>query len=251
MLLTEARWLGRALEQADVGQLSPMLNAGSHTEDFRQRVQPWIDQHVLAPLVARGVDIQYADLRPGSGVDHVGDLTDPDFVSGLRAEGFRSVLCSNLLEHVPEPQQMADVLQNLLSADGLVIYSGPCKFPYHADPIDNMFRPTPGEVAQAFSRTRVLVPAEVSCGTFTSYLARRLLVSPSRVLRDLCAKSRGGNPVQHTLASPRAAVPTSLPPGDVPDGRSAIVRLAPWLVRRFTATCAVLEVQAASNGLAT
>lgn len=238
MLPAEARWLGRALAQLDLDQLSPMLNVGSHTKDFRTRVQPWIDAEVMAPLEARGVRVECADLRPGEGVDHVGDLTDPAFLEQLGRRQFRAILCSNLLEHVPEPEKLADALQGLLAPGGLLIFSGPCRFPYHADPIDNMYRPTPQALTRTFPGMEVVESAEVPCGTFATYLAGRLLASPGRTLQDVRRKSgdraAAPSPAHETL-------PTALLVGDRPDGKNVASRLTPWLAKRFTVTCAILR----------
>ena len=48
MLLDEARWIRHTLGSLEVGKLSPLLNVGSSTAEFRERVQPWIDEEIFA-----------------------------------------------------------------------------------------------------------------------------------------------------------------------------------------------------------
>ena len=96
MLEVEARWLGQALDGIESDELSPLLNVGSASAEFRQRLQPWIDQWIFAPLRRRGVEVHHLDIRGGEGVDLCGDLTDDAFVAGLVGRGYRGLLCCNL-----------------------------------------------------------------------------------------------------------------------------------------------------------
>ena len=46
----------------------------------------------------------------------MGDVTDPDFMKKLKDIGFKSVICSNLLEHVPNKsrKEICDSLIELI-----------------------------------------------------------------------------------------------------------------------------------------
>ncbi|MBL8101919.1 MAG: class I SAM-dependent methyltransferase [Anaerolineales bacterium] len=54
----------------------------------------------------------------------------------LQAESVDCILCTEVLEHLPDPQTCVDEIQRLLRNDGLVFVSTPFFYPVHADPYD-------------------------------------------------------------------------------------------------------------------
>lgn len=218
MLRQEARWIGDWLASIDDDVLFPIINVGSHTQHFRTKEQPWIDQHVFAPLRRRGRVI-HTDLREAEGVDVVGDLTEPGFRDQLRDLGARSLLCCNLLEHVPDRPTIAAALQDLVAPGGCAVVSVPFRFPYHADPIDTMFRPTPDQVGALFPGLRTVTGEVVECQTWLTYLAGRIAASPTTVAREFLAR--------------RERLPAEPPP---PDAES----LWAWSFRRFEVSCVAM-----------
>src|SRR2546428_10218391 len=98
----EAAWLAAHLAELPAQDLFPMLNIGSSTAHFRMVRQPWIDALVFAPLRAQGHVVKHLDMKSGEGIDLVGDLMAPTLAESLRSFGFRSVVCSNVLEHVTD-----------------------------------------------------------------------------------------------------------------------------------------------------
>ncbi len=54
----------------------------------------------------------------------------------LQAESVDCILCTEVLEHLPDPQACVDEIYRLLRADGLVFVSTPFFYPIHADPYD-------------------------------------------------------------------------------------------------------------------
>ena len=88
----------------------------------------------------------------------MGDVTNPKFMEKLKNIGFKSVICSNLLEHVPEKsrKEICDSLSELIPEKGYFFISGPYKFPYHPDPIDTMYRPNIEEMASLFPNTTII-----------------------------------------------------------------------------------------------
>ncbi|MGC2524771.1 MAG: hypothetical protein WA417_19385 [Stellaceae bacterium] len=164
MFEAEARWLHAALDQFAPEQLSPLLNLGSSTADFRERVQPWTERILFQPLRARGVDIVHVDRRAGPGIDIRADLADPADLPRLRAPRPRAVLCCNLLEHVSEPERIARHCVDVLPRSGLAFVTVPYSYPYHRDPIDTMFRPRPAVLAALFPNTRLVDAAIVGAG---------------------------------------------------------------------------------------
>jgi hypothetical protein len=142
--------------------------------------------------------------------------------------GFRSVFCSNLLEHVENREEIARALTLVVPAGGYLFVSCPYRYPYHPDPIDTLFRPTPHELAALFPRTRTVLAQVVDCGTYAPYFVQDLLRNPLKVAgvvldRILPARWR-----------PRAPAPVA---NTGPRHES----LAPWLFKKMKATCVVLQ----------
>jgi hypothetical protein len=69
-----AAWTRAALEAIDLPPGSRALDIGSSTLHYRTVEQPHIDEQVMAPLRARGVEIVYLDAKDAPGVDVVYDL---------------------------------------------------------------------------------------------------------------------------------------------------------------------------------
>ena len=164
MFETEARWLRRALDAFPSERLSPVLNLGSSSGVVREGVQPWIDAEVFCPLRSRGVETFHVDMRELPGVDIRADLTDAADVRRLGVLGPKALLCCNLLEHVLEPRGLARHCLDLLPAGGLVFVTVPFSYPYHRDPIDTMYRPSPAELGELFADARLLEATILGAG---------------------------------------------------------------------------------------
>jgi hypothetical protein len=67
MLLKKSLWLRDALGAIPVSDLSPLLNLGSSTAQFREKVQPYIDSEISAPLRAPGARVIHCDLKQDDG----------------------------------------------------------------------------------------------------------------------------------------------------------------------------------------
>jgi hypothetical protein len=225
MLLSEARWFGRRIEKLSTAAF-PMLNVGSQTRAFRSRIQPWIDRYLFRPADAKGYTVLHTDLQAADGVDLVGDLMDAEFVARLRQQSFRSVLCCNLLEHVEDPRVVAEALTAIVADCGYLLVSVPHLFPYHADPIDTMYRPTPAELASIFPGTEVVEAEIVNAGTLLSYAMARFFSGPADLLAGLLRRHRH---ISH---------------GDSAE-RGSVLRMVPWLTRRLKVSCVILRKIAA------
>jgi SAM-dependent methyltransferase len=216
VLRKEAIWLGDQIYALDPDRVFPLCDVGSSTGDFRHDDQPWIDEHLFKPARTRGRTVRYADLKPAAGVDLVGDLTDPRFVQSLRRTGFRSILCANVLEHVPDPAAIAAALVSAVAPGGYVFVTCPYRFPIHPDPIDTGFRPSPDELSRLFPGTTVRSQAVVRDGSYLSMLRR----NPARFLRK---SARTAGPLTTSSSWQR------------------IVHHVPWLFRQFQVSCVVLQ----------
>jgi SAM-dependent methyltransferase len=216
MLPEEARWLGRELAGIDDASLFPMLNVGSSTGAFVTSEQPWIFEHVFSPLERRGGKIVSVDVKRAPGVDIVGDLTDPEVIARLGAMHFRSILCSNLLEHVADREKVARALVSILETGGSIVVSGPRRYPFHPDPIDTLYRPTVSELAALFPRCELVRGEIVNAGNYWRYVSR----TPRKLVR----------------ATVRLFLPFYRPR----EWYAALLRLG-WLARDFEVVCVVLR----------
>ncbi|MGE0549871.1 MAG: methyltransferase type 11 [Kofleriaceae bacterium] len=177
MLRQEAQWLGSWLAAQPSETVFPLCNIGSSTQRFRSVTQPWIDEHLFAGARAAGRSVIHVDRKPEAGVDLVGDVCDPSFVAELEHRRVRTVLCSNLLEHVDDVVGVCGALWNLVPARGNLVISGPYRYPLHPDPIDNGLRASPDELAALFPGAQVIDAALIEDGTFARYLMRSPLVA--------------------------------------------------------------------------
>lgn len=182
MLEVEAAWLRDRLAELPTSGLSPLINLGSSDLHFRTAVQPYIDREIFAPLRARGVTVVHSDLKAAPGVDVVADALSDEGLAALRAVGARAVLCSNMLEHVPDRAALARCCDALVPAGGALIVTAPASYPYHPDPIDTYYRIGPEALARELFPGFECVRADVVAGP--GY-GRDLLRRPWLLVREL------------------------------------------------------------------
>lgn len=235
MLPKEARWFVKQAARLGDEALFPMLNVGSHTAEFRAKTQPWIDAELFGPFAARGREVVHTDIQAAIGVDLVGDLTDPAFQADLKSRRFRSVLCNNLLEHVENPERICRALGEAVTPGGLILLSVPHRFPYHADPIDTMFRPSPEELAKLFPNAEPVIGEKLRCGNLTTYAAMRLARNAGAAIRTLGERLTGRTGADRATERQRDE--------KLNERSGGVLRFVPWLVRPFVITCLVLRVK--------
>jgi hypothetical protein len=160
-----------------VEEIGSVLSVGSGDRDFRSRFQPWIDGEVFDRLDEREIPVLHHEMVAAEGVDVVGDLRDESVRAGLSRRGVRTILCLNVLEHVPEPDMVVLAIEAALPPGGRAILTVPRRYPYHADPIDTMFRPSPEELAQLFTAGMTVEVGAVRCES----LAAHWLAKPGKV----------------------------------------------------------------------
>lgn len=140
MTASEARWLGSVLSDYSPDELTPLLNIGSSDAFYRASVCPEIDKSVFLPLQARGIKVWHSDVKNAIGVDLVGDIFDPAVFKRLQSIGSRALVCSNVIEHVADPIRLVHLLVDLMPKGSLLFLTVPYHYPYHPDPLDNLFR---------------------------------------------------------------------------------------------------------------
>lgn len=222
MLATEACWIGNILDKLATESISPLLNIGSSTSDFREQIQPWIDRSIFAPLRARAVEVVHVDIREGAGIDLHGDLSDDSFVADLASRSYRALLCCNLLEHVPDPAAICAKIERLVPVGGYLIVTVPNRFPYHPDPIDTMFRPDLEDIARLLPNCRLIRGEVLDCGTGWDYVGRNPFSLVAKVSRRIAGLSENG-------------------------GIKGSTSFAPWLFRQFRQSCGLFERKSATS----
>lgn len=155
------------------GEISPLLNLGSSTRAFREKAKPHIERELFAPLRRSGVDIFHSDLKRADGVDLAGDILDPAVRETLKRRGFRTLLIANMLEHVRDREAVMAACEDIVGPGGLILATVPFSFPYHADPIDNGWRPRPEELGFAFPNSEPLFAQGVAGRTYKEDMAAR------------------------------------------------------------------------------
>ena len=216
MLLNEAKWIGNVLNSYSVEQLTPLVNLGSSTKNFREKGQSFIYEFIIHPLEKRGVTIVHVDIEPGQGVDIVGDIFDEDIYSQILSHNPKSVICANILEHVIAPHKMANLCVDMIQRNGFIVATVPYSFPFHLAPIDTMFRPTVEELADMFPGGEIQASEIVNCGTF----GQQIVISPKVFFKHIVKMLIPWPTAQHW----KAAMHRNL-----------------WLFKEYQTTCVVLK----------
>lgn len=173
MMKCDAAWLGEALARLDPNEISPALNLGSSTKQYREVEQPYVHDLVFGPLEARGVKFIHTDLKSAEGVDIAGDIFNDEDLSKIRAANPKSVICTHMYEHVVDRDELTRRILTLIPAGGLFFVTVPSSYHQHNDPIDTMFRPSPDELAALFPGQEILDKQELIGDTYWSHVRKR------------------------------------------------------------------------------
>lgn len=169
----------------DLQGISPLLNLGSSTRHFRETIQPHIERELFGPLREAGTKVVHCDLKEEEGVDFAGDILDPDVIRRLKTGGFKCILLSNLLEHVRDRESVATACEEIVGPGGFILATVPSSYPYHADPIDTYYRPSPAELAETFRRSELLIGEEVEEPTYAEELEARGISVGGELIRTV------------------------------------------------------------------
>jgi hypothetical protein len=162
----EARTLAEWIGALDLPSGAVCLNIGSSTGHFREVEQPHIAECLIRPLEQRGVRFIHCDMKHSAGVDEVGDILDPKVRARLKRHGALLLICSNLFEHLQDPNAFARACGDLVADGGYGVFTVPSSYPYHPDPIDTMLRPSPSELAAMLPGWAVVKSCELRTGTY-------------------------------------------------------------------------------------
>ncbi len=170
MRLIESIFIKEIIESCINNQdsIKTFINLGCGDIRQLQHSKPWINENVIQPLKTRNIKIINLDIFKYDSVDYVADLSQElslEFIKQTKSP--RLLLLGNVLEHVPSNLR-TKILNNIFSSmdigDKLII-SVPNDYPYHADPIDTMYRPSANEI-------KALLPLEwhacqiLECGSY-------------------------------------------------------------------------------------
>jgi hypothetical protein len=217
MFREEAKWLANIIYSLNPNSVFPMLNIGSSNKKFREQEQPWIDELLFKPARTKGYSVIHTDIKNDIGVDLVGDLCNVDFLKQLSDMNIQSVICSNLLEHINNREEISKIISSIVPKNGYLFVTVPYKYPYHCDPIDTMFRPNIQELSSLFPDFKI-VNGEILPG---GYLV----------------KSTTTTPILYTLAMLiRLILPIYQPLRWLDSLKYAL-----WLFKDISVSCVVLE----------
>jgi hypothetical protein len=156
----EAAWVGEKLRAllGNEGAGRVVLNLGSGSKRFREVSKPYIDRDIFEPAARTGARVVHADLKSGEGIEISGDLFDPAIQAKLRELRPQAIVACNIMEHLPTDlrRRFPAVLDGVLAPGGVLVVTVPYSYPYHADPIDTLYRPSPKELCALFPRYEVL-----------------------------------------------------------------------------------------------
>lgn len=144
----EVNWTIEKLNTLIPEVIKTCIDVGSEGEEYRTQRQPW-NQKFYNYLKDRELNISTMDLEADTKPDYVHDITKNTNDIG----NFDVVFATHLLEHVPKNQFQTVVknLEQMVSKNGYLWISVPNKYPYHARPIDNGWRPTSEELVKPFN----------------------------------------------------------------------------------------------------
>ncbi len=172
MLLNESMWFRDKIEEFFHGG-ETILHIGSSTQDFRTRIQPHIGRNIDETCSRLMINLINIDMKPETGVDEVGDLTDPLFLEKVFSLGAKGVICANILEHLSERTSLTQALSTLLAPGCFLLVSGPYHFPFHPDPIDTLFRPNRTYIEKEFPLLKLIQHEIIDCGTLSAFLGSK------------------------------------------------------------------------------
>ncbi|MFM7559510.1 methyltransferase type 11 [Cylindrospermopsis raciborskii] len=164
MLKQEAEWLGKMIYSLDQDRIFPLLNLGSSSQNFREKQQPWIYQFLFKPAQQKGNLVIHTDLKQDLGIDLIGNLNDPQFLKTISGLNIKSVICSNLLEHIVNKEETCQNINSIIPENGYLFVTVPYQFPLHLDPIDTFFRPNINQLCELFPDLEMMEAEIISGG---------------------------------------------------------------------------------------
>jgi hypothetical protein len=133
-----------------------IINLGSGNVEQLKKTKPWVSKNIFDVFKKQNAKILHIDAEDFPGVDIVQDLSKANSLSFCdKLKGSRLFILANVLEHIPKKAHaefLKKIYSKMKTKDGLII-TVPYDYPYHADPIDTMYRPPPNDLKRLLPLT--------------------------------------------------------------------------------------------------
>ena len=167
MRIEEANIIRQILDRITGYRDCTVVDVGSSVDSVLNRPGTFVAANEIRRVAAKeNVNWLRCDIKNGQGIDIVGDFYHESVVQQVRVRQPLAVLCANVLEHVSDVQGFADNLQRSIASGSFLVISVPKSYPFHNDPIDNLFRPDPDELGELFSSCDLVEQWTCSSGSF-------------------------------------------------------------------------------------
>jgi hypothetical protein len=169
MLKEEAKWIENELERlSQQGTVFfPLANIGC-SDEKQLEFQPWV-RDLIGHIQKKGTLVNI-DIKDSPGVDMVGDLLDPLFITQLKERKFGALLCANILTNITDKEKFAASIIDVIPPGSVLIVTVSNRYPYVADPVDTLYRPTPDQLKMLFPGTEIVSSALVESQSYIKLL---------------------------------------------------------------------------------
>jgi SAM-dependent methyltransferase len=137
------------------------LDVGCGTQPFRTLVEPQVERYLTYDIESRAGEI-----------DFIGDAED---MSAVRDQSIDSMLCSEVLEHVPHPHVAIREFARILRPGGVLLLTVPFLARLHEEPHD-YFRYTRHGLRRLLDDGGFVVDEIAETGSLFSFLGHQLSV---------------------------------------------------------------------------
>ncbi len=177
MFKEEAEFIGTILDGFSDDELDPVLEIGASTLSFRVSVKPHINENIHSKLFARGIRVIHSDFKPDPDIANpedqiIGDVFDEKIFKRMLDTKPKCILLCNILEHVKNPKELCERIMEISNEKTIIIVTVPFSFPYHRDPIDTLFRPSPEELIKNFNDVEVIHKEIIEGSNFGEHLKK-------------------------------------------------------------------------------
>lgn len=118
--------LAKNIERA-LSSIPDNSDSGRRALDLGSATSPYKDI-----LIKYNYQIETFDVEPSSGAEHIGYAHE----TGLPDSSYDLVLCTQVLEHVPNPQNVMNEIERILRPGGFLVLAVPHVWFYHPCPHD-------------------------------------------------------------------------------------------------------------------
>jgi hypothetical protein len=140
-------------------------------------------------------------------------------------------MCCNLLEHLADREPLRKAFGALVAPGSYLVLTVPHHFPYHADPIDTLYRPAVQDLTEVLPGFSLVAGEDLATGTLWKYL-RDTPDARTSVMTGLRSAIRRPGRRARSAGAPSATTECARPSG----GGSAR-----YFFRTTSVTCAIYQ----------